>query len=144
LAAARDIGHEGIEADALAQLGMAARDEGRLDDASEMLREAIRIDYRRGAVSNVATNLGRLASIRMDQEHLFLAARLLGAQEGLLAHLGSKPFWWVTERREEAERLMAERIGRALLSEELAAGRALSLEEAVELALRDLPGVTSE
>ena len=60
---ARELRNERMEATALAHLALMVRDEGRLGDAMTMIREAIRIEHRRGNILEIAVNFGRLASI---------------------------------------------------------------------------------
>lgn len=136
LALAREIGNEAIEADALAQLGMGARDEGRLNEAVALLRAAIRIDQRRGMTLNVTQQLGRLSSVQVRAGEHRLAAMLLGASEAFTGQLGSEPAWWAVRRDAETVELMqADGFHGAQLDDALADGRALSVDEAVALAL---------
>jgi predicted ATPase/class 3 adenylate cyclase len=136
LVVAREIGNEAIEADSLAQLGMAARDDGRLEDAIELLREAIRIDHRRGMTLNVATQLGRLSSILVRAGEHRLSAILLGASEALIGHLGAELPWWVVRRdAETVELLEAAGFRGPELDEARIDGEARTVDDAVALAL---------
>lgn len=45
LRTARELGNRGLEAEALANLGLIARDRGELDDATTQLREAVRLTH---------------------------------------------------------------------------------------------------
>ena len=135
LAVAREIGNELIEAGALAQLGMLARDDGDLDSAALRLREALAIELRRGMTHDVSVNLGRLASILVRTGHLRTAARLLGASRALAEQLGSEASWWSRERDEETLELAAVAgLTGEDLERELALGRALTPAEALALA----------
>jgi predicted ATPase len=131
---AREIGNAAIESDALAQLGMAARDDGDLDEAAELLRQSLAIDHRRGMTVNVATNLGRLASVLARQGHLLAAARLLGAEQALTEQQGADLPWWAERRRAETLGQLEERLGSAAVQRALAEGSSLSVDDAVAVA----------
>ncbi len=136
LAVAREIGNVAIEADALAQLGMRARDQKRFDDAVAFLRAALRIDHRRGMILNVSQQLGRLSSVLVLAGDHRLAAVLLGASQALTLQLASKPAWWVHRRDVETlELLRAAGFDGPQLDQALAAGGALTVDEAVAMAL---------
>jgi tetratricopeptide (TPR) repeat protein len=135
---AREIGNESIEADSLAQLGMAARDEGRLDEAVELLQEAIRIDHRRGMTSNLATQLGRLASVHVRARRWALAAKLVAAARALTEGLGAEMTWWSKRRNDETlDLLRASGVDADELQGWLDGGRVMSVDEVVELATSD-------
>ncbi|MGH2418483.1 MAG: ATP-binding protein [Candidatus Limnocylindria bacterium] len=136
---AREIGNAAIEADALAQLGMGASDAGRFDDAVQLLRESIRIDHQRGMTANVATNLGRLASVLVRQGELRDAARLFESEPRLFGELGSRMPWWAQERYEETVAVLREQMDQQALEEAVAEGRSLSVDDTVALALGQRP-----
>ncbi|MBA2570848.1 MAG: hypothetical protein H0V04_06695, partial [Chloroflexi bacterium] len=137
LAKARSLGNQGIEAEALAQLGMLARDDGRLEDAAAMIRQAIRLDHQRGMVLHIATDIGRLASIlvRLDQPER--AATLVGSSEALTGGLGADVAWWAVERNIETIELATAKVPQTAFEDVVAAGRRLTVDEAVALALEE-------
>jgi len=137
LAKARSLGNQSIEGEALAQLGMLARDDGRLGDATAMIRQAIRLTHQRGMVLDVAKNIGRLASVlvRLDQPER--AATLVGSSEALTGGLGADVAWWAGERNIETIELATAKVPQTALEDAVAAGRTLTLDEAVALALED-------
>jgi tetratricopeptide (TPR) repeat protein len=135
LAIAREIGNAGIEADALAQLGMSARDDGRLDDAVALLRESITIDHRRGMAANIATNLGRLASVLVRRGDAIAAARLLAVEQAVLDQQGADMPWWAKRRANETLDLIKKHLDPAAIERASSEGRSLSVDEAVALAL---------
>jgi predicted ATPase/class 3 adenylate cyclase len=138
LTIAREIGNNGIEAQELAQLAMFVRDEGRLDEAATMLRDSIRIDHRRGMDLNTAVQIGRLASVLVRAGHPRLALRLVGSAQGIIERVGSEAAWWSAERdRDTIELARAAGIDTATVDAELAEGQALSVDDAVTLALAD-------
>ena len=132
---AREIGNTSIEADALAQLGMAAGEAGRLDDAVGLLREAVKIDHRRGMIANLATNIGRLASMLARRGEYHDAARLIESEPRFLAELGGRMPWWAQERYEETLATLREQMGEEALLRTRAEGRSLSVDETIVLAL---------
>ena len=135
LVTAREIGNEAIEADALAQLGMTARDEGRFDEAVDLLQSAIRIDARRGMMANVATQIGRLSSVVVRRGEAERAAKLLGASDLMREQVGATVEWWAAERNADTLRLIQGAIGPEATDGAMASGRGLSAEQAVALAL---------
>jgi tetratricopeptide (TPR) repeat protein len=135
LAIAREIGNAGIEADSLAQLGMSARDDGRLDDAVALLRESITIDHRRGMAANIATNLGRLASVLVRRGDALGAARLLAVEQAVLDQQGAEMPWWAKRRNDETLDLIREHLDPVAIERASSEGRSLSVDNAVALAL---------
>jgi predicted ATPase/class 3 adenylate cyclase len=138
LAAARATGNEGIEAESLAQLGILERDLGHLDEATEMIREAIRINHRRGMALNLAIDLGRLASVLVrlgDAQQQRTAALLVASSEAQREQLGAAAAWWVQRRNDETLELARSALGEAEMEKADGAGRALTTDAAVALAL---------
>jgi len=133
---AREIGHAGIEADALAQLAMSASDAGRLDDAIAMLHGTLRIDHASGMLSELAINLGRLSSVEVRRGDTRRAVVLLAASEQLTEQVGAKPTWWTRRRNDETVDLArAAGLDGDELEAAMAEGRALTSDEAVATAL---------
>ena len=132
---ARTLGNRRIEAGSLAQLAIFVRDEGRLQDASEMLREAIRIDHSLGNVLDVTLDLGRLASVLALTGRAGEAARLLSASEGLTEKLGAEVSWWAARRNQQTLTTIRTRLDEASAAKARERGRALTVDEAVALAL---------
>ena len=135
---ARQQGNIGMQAEALAQLAMIARDHGELEDATSKLRESIRLDHRRGNTLALAINLGRLSSVLCragDPLTATAAARLLAASETLTEQLGADVPWWAGQRNAETLELLRGRLDAASLEQALEEGRRLTMDEAVALAL---------
>jgi predicted ATPase/class 3 adenylate cyclase len=135
LVEARRIGNAGIEANSLAQLGMAASSDGDHAHAASLIREALVIDHRRDMVVSLATNLGRLAYVLAHQGDSDRAARLLGAEEGLCEAHGAELPWWAMRRKMETQALIQQQCSEADLQHALTHGRSMSVAEAVALAL---------
>ena len=132
---ARALRNRRIEAGSLAQLAIFAREEGRLQDATEMLREAIRIDHILGNVLDVAVDLGRLASVLVLAGRGDKAARLLSSSRALTEKLGAGAFWWAGRRNEQTLATIRTQLDEAAAAEAWERGRALTVDEAVSLAL---------
>jgi tetratricopeptide (TPR) repeat protein len=132
---ARDLGNEGLQAEALAQLALFARDRGEFEDAKAKLREAIVLDDRRGNPQGVAINLGRLASVLCRAGDALTAARFVSSSEALTEQLGAETPWWAARRNAETLTLVRTALDEAAVDEALKAGRRLTLDEAVALAL---------
>jgi predicted ATPase/class 3 adenylate cyclase len=136
LAVAREIGNQPIEADCLSQLGMFARDEGRLEDAIDLVRQALQLDQARGLVGHAVTHISRLASIYARAGKPVLSAQLQAASEELLESLGSALPWWGVRRHAETLSLLrAQGLDGDRLDAALARGRTLTFEEAARLAM---------
>ncbi len=100
-----------------------------------MLRAALRIDRRRGDVRDVAVNLGRLANVLAMAGRAEQAAQLLVSSSALFEQLGVKDAWWIADRNEKTRALLREQLESETLARLSEAGRRLSLDEAVDLAL---------
>ena len=135
LARARGLGNRRIEAGSLAQLAIFARDEGRLKDAAAMLRDAIRIEHRLGAVLELAIDLGRLASVLAVSGRAGTAARLLSSSEALTERLGAGVPWWAGRRNEQTFATIRAQLDEFAAAEARERGRALTVDDAVSLAL---------
>ena len=147
---ARELGNERMEAGALAQLGVlqagildypttVVRDEGRLAEAAAMLREAIRIEHRRGNLLELAADLGRLASVLTLSGRAGLAASLLASSESLTEQVGSGVPFWAGERNEKTLASIHTQLDEAALAEAWEEGQKLTVDEAVALAVDSVP-----
>ena len=124
-----------VEAGSLAQLALFARDDGELRNATEMMREAIRIDHGLGNVLDLAVDLGRLASVLAVAGEPGTAARLLSASEALSEKLGVSVPFWAGRRNEQTLASVRTQLDEASAAEALERGRVLTVDEAVKLAL---------
>jgi hypothetical protein len=136
---ARDLGNERMEAGTLASLAIMVRDEGRFEEATAMLREAIRIEHRRGNLLELAIDLGRLASVLTLAGAAATAASLVASSESLTEQVGASVPFWAGERNAKTLGSVRTQIDEAALAEALEDGRKLTFDEAVALALESLP-----
>jgi len=128
----RATNNDRMESGALAQLAIFARDEGRLEEAESMLREAIRIEHDRGDVLTVAIDLGRLASILASGRSALAATQLLSSSEALTEGVGASVAWWAGRRNEETRTLIRTQLDEAAL-DDLPAERELRRERQTSL-----------
>jgi predicted ATPase/class 3 adenylate cyclase len=135
LGRAHALGNRTLEAHSIAQLAMLAREEGRLREASTMLKESLRIFRELGDRLELAMNLGRLANVLALTGSVGPAARLLSSSEALTEKLGASVSWWAGERNAKTLAIIRAQLDEAALSEAWEQGRALTVDEAVALAL---------
>jgi predicted ATPase/class 3 adenylate cyclase len=139
---AQELGDIGLKAEALAQLSFFARDRGDFDDAKAKLREAIALDRRRGTTLNVTIHLARLASVLCRAGDTLTAARLLSSSDALTEQIGAEVPWWAARRNSETLELLRSALDDAALNGELEAGKRMTFDEAVALALAPEGGGT--
>jgi hypothetical protein len=125
---------------ALGAMGHVERDDGNYARAEAFYGESFLLRREMGSMVAVGMSIEDLAAVATRQGRHERAARLLGAGEGLCEPAGSRP---PLASPVEYERIVAE--GRAALGETAfaavwAEGRAMSLDEAIALALE--PGGT--
>jgi tetratricopeptide (TPR) repeat protein len=132
---ARALRIERLEGAALVQLSIMERDDGRLADASSMLKQGLRISHRLGDRLDVAIGLGRLASILVLLGQAELAARLVASSEALTEQVGTRMFYWAAERNEQTLAAIRAQLDGAALEAAWHQGRAMTMDEAMALAL---------
>jgi predicted ATPase/class 3 adenylate cyclase len=134
---ARAAGYERMIAGALAALASFARQDGRLDEARAMCAEAISIEHRRGDVHELATDLGRMAAIVVRAGEPETAAELLGYSDAVFDGLGATRAWWDLELKVGTIELLRAALDPAGLTAAIDAGRAMTQDEIVALAVGD-------
>jgi predicted ATPase len=132
---ARGRGDRHGEAHALTQLAMLAFQDERLGDASATLRPALRIFVELGSVLEIAVNLGRFAAILARTGRVESAAQLLAKSEALSTEIGAGVLSWAAERNARTTATISEQLNEAGLAEAEARGRAMTVDQAVALAL---------
>jgi predicted ATPase/class 3 adenylate cyclase len=119
----------------LGQLAPHAQDEGNVEEALSMLRESIRIlrdlDDRLG----IADDFARLARTLAVAGRADTAIRLVSFSEALYKETGRSVPSWTAKRNEETLATIGTQPDDAAFAEEWEQGRALTLDEAVALAL---------
>ncbi len=132
---ARSIGSRGLEATSLASLAGYARDEGRIEDALRLHAQVLRINLDLGDVQHQADDLSRFALTHARAGHAELAAQLLSASLALHEDLRMSVPLYQERRNEETLALIHELLDDAAFDAAWEQGRALTLDEAVALAL---------
>jgi predicted ATPase/class 3 adenylate cyclase len=135
---ARALGNERMEARSLGSLGAIAGDrEGRVQDALSMLKEAYRIDRDHGDRLEIALDLCRFAAALAVAGRAGTATRLLSRSEGLREEIGVTFRAWGAEMNDRTLASIRAQLDEAAFAEEWEQGRALTVDEAVALALAE-------
>jgi len=127
------IGDEYACAKSIADLGRIARRQRDPVRAGELLEQALHVFHRSGDRRLAAACLVELAAVAAQKKRRDMAARLLGAAEGLRHRLGTPG--WEQEMALHAELVasLESGSGDGAIQRALRIGRALSLEDAVDL-----------
>ena len=133
---ARAVANRYLEALSLGALAdNVAVEEGRLDDALLMLTEAYRINRELGTPEvQAAMDLGRLARGLALAGRSAAAVRILACAQALYEEIGAQPRQVFLEKNEQTRRLVSAKLDDSTFAEAWEQGRALSPDEAVDLA----------
>ena len=137
LAEARVQGASSIQAHLLEQLAQSTAEDGRPADALPMFREAYELDLALDDRWRMALLACRLATALIGLGEPERAAQVLASGKAQLEDMGADPAW----RRDEDERKVARlrgELGETAFTEAWEAGRMLTADEAVALALAEL------
>jgi len=132
---AREQSNRRVEALSLDQLASYAREEGRVEDALSMLKDSLRILLDLGDHLGIAENLARFARALAVAGRASTATRLLASSEALYEETGGGVLSWVAKMNEETVTKIHGQLDDAAFGEAWEQGRALTLDEAVALAL---------
>ncbi len=135
LARARAQGNRRIVALSLDQLASYARNENRIDEALTMLRESLVILRELDDLLGIGENLGRFARVFAVAGQPETAAQLLASLETLYEETGVGVLSWVAKMNAETLATIREQLDAPTLAAETARGRALTVDDAVTLAL---------
>jgi hypothetical protein len=136
---ARVHGHKRIEARSLGVLADVAASEGRLDDASTLLTQSLRIDLELGNLPFVAVDLVRFALTAARAGRPSVGAQLLSRAAVLRDEIGIGLESWMTKETEEALAAVRAQLDDGAFAEAWEAGSRLSLDGAVARALETEP-----
>jgi predicted ATPase len=131
---ARAQSDEVVVAVQLFQLASFAFEEGRVQDAFRMLKESLRINRDHDRPGGIAENLCHFAEFLAADRRAEMAVRLLSKAEALSEEIGGVPSW-VAELNEKTLITLHAQLDEAAFGEAWEQGRALTLDEAVTLAL---------
>jgi predicted ATPase/class 3 adenylate cyclase len=137
----RELGDKRGIATALYQLGTIAQDQGEDEAAQALYAQSLGICRNLGDQLGIAKNLAGLAGVEGARGQADRAARLFGAAEALRDTLGAPLSPRGRERVEEHSAGVRASLGEEAFVAAWAAGRAMSLEAAIAVALsdRDVP-----
>jgi predicted ATPase/class 3 adenylate cyclase len=134
LARARATGNRRMEGRSLQALSNWARDDGRIDEALAMVEADHRINVDLGQRVEVLGDLSRFARILAAADRPDVAAHLLARSQALGEELGvSRP--WEQDRDAETLAMLLAQLDPTALEAALTAGRALTVDAAVALAM---------
>ena len=139
LARARASGNRLMEARSLGSLGAILGDEGRLDESLRLLGETYRLDRELGDPGEIVLDLYRLAAALAKAGRAEQAARLVGRGDAHREDAGLALPVWGAAMRDRALADASERLEADALAKAQEEGRTLTVDEAVELALGELP-----
>jgi hypothetical protein len=116
---------------------MIAQAEGDHEQARELFAEGLKLAAEVGDETNVAYYLEGLASLATSEGKVVPAARLWGAAEALFERIEAATYLYVPDRSLYHEQVDAARtqLGKEAFEAAWAAGRNMSLGQAVEYAL---------
>jgi predicted ATPase/class 3 adenylate cyclase len=132
---ARALGNERMQATSLGALGEYALYEDRVQDALAMLKESTRIYSNLGERHEIGVNLCRFARAFAVEGRAWTAAQVLARWEALREEIGVSEYLWLAEMNEGTLAIARAQLDEAALAEARKQGRALTVEEAVTLAL---------
>jgi tetratricopeptide (TPR) repeat protein len=135
LALVREQGNEALIASEAGNLSMVERQLGNLDESEALVREALEIAERRGDEFMKPFALSGFAAIATERGDDRRAATLVGAAEAIME---AQNMAWPPDERPHYERMLAvlpERMGSDPFEAARAAGRSMSTQHAVNLAL---------
>ena len=119
----------------LRQLGLLAVLRGDYERAGVFMRESLSLNIDVGDKRGIAACLVAVASLYAARGRLADAARLCGAAEALLDAIHTQIFPYDQEQNERNLAALCAQLGPAAFEAALAAGRLLTLEQAIALAL---------
>jgi tetratricopeptide (TPR) repeat protein len=119
----------------LYHLGAIARAQGDYDRAVTLLREGLMLQRKHGDRLGIAGSLEGLAGVLLSRGKAKMAVRLFGAADRLREAIGG-PRWTIDQEAWDHDTSVARAaLGEAAFTEAWDAGRAMTTESAVELAL---------
>ncbi|HEU5489498.1 MAG TPA: adenylate/guanylate cyclase domain-containing protein [Gaiellaceae bacterium] len=136
---ARTYGHRRIEARSLGALAERAANEGRFDDARDLLVQSLRIDRELGNVPFVSLDLVRFAVIHIRDGNPRLAARLIARAVAVFHEIGFSLEPWMTREVDDATAAARAQLDHESFDGAWEEGAKLNLDEAVALALETEP-----
>jgi predicted ATPase/class 3 adenylate cyclase len=138
VARARALGNLRIEAFSLQGLAFHIREEGRFDDALDLMRDAYRIHRELGQRSEIADAISVCARIHAAAGRSHSAVRLLSSADAHYDELGVRPPPYVADRNAETEAIVRTQLDEDAFRRVWDEGRTLSADEAIALGLDEI------
>jgi tetratricopeptide (TPR) repeat protein len=135
IALAREMGNLATVSSEAGNLSMVERQLGNLDQAEALSREALDIAYRRGDELAIGWMVNGLAAVAADRGEFDRAATLIGVADAAMEAAGGA---WPPDELVHYERTVAtltEKMGSTEFERARAAGRSMTMREAMEFAL---------
>lgn len=132
---ARELGNERMQATSLGALAEYALYDGRVEDALPMLKESLRIYSDLGERHEIGVNLCRFARAFAVVGSARSAARVLARSEALREEIGGPQYSWIAELNVGTLAMVRAQLDEAAFAEAWEEGKALTLDEAVAVAL---------
>jgi tetratricopeptide (TPR) repeat protein len=136
-------GHRRIEARSLGALSERAANEGRFEDARDLLVQSFRIDRELGNVPFVSMDLVRFAVIHTREARPETAARLIARAVTVFQEIGLTLESWMAQEVDDATAAVRARLDDDVFVAAWEAGEKLTIDEAVALALDDAEAVAA-
>ena len=131
----REAGAASVEAWSLQELAAYADEDGRTEEALTMLNSALLIERRRGSHLDVVDCLSQVARMLAKLNAPATTVRLVAASEALREKWGSDGLALVAEVNQATLAAVRDRLSADALDAEWEQGRALTIDEAIALAL---------
>ena len=135
---ARAVGNKRIEATTLGALASYAVDEGQTEEAASLASASLRLYLGLGSRRGTLTELSRCAGALVLSGKAQIAARLLSCSETLHEEMGLGVLPYLAAENDVTLALIRRQLGEAATAEAWKQGKKLALDEAAELALREL------
>ena len=132
---ARELPNERVEASTLAALAMYPADEGRFAESLNMLRQSLTIWRDLQNRLEIAVTLARFASVLARAGRPEIAARLLARADALHDEVGFAVEPWIARMNEQTRVDIRTQIDEPAVAQAREQGRALTVDDAVALAL---------
>jgi hypothetical protein len=136
-------GHRRIEARSLGALSERAANEGRFEDARDLLVQSFRIDRELGNVPFVSMDLVRFAVIHTREARPETAARLIARAVTVFQEIGLTLESWMAQEVDDATAAVRARLDDDVFAAAWQKGEKLTIDEAVALALDDAEAVAA-
>jgi predicted ATPase len=133
VARARELDNRRVLARGLDSLAWRALEEGRFDEALELMVEGYRIDAEHGFVVHVANDLANFAALMLRTANPSLAATLIALSDRLYEEAGTLRESWAAEERDEAVEAIRAQLDERALHEAWQEGRTMTPEQAAAL-----------